>query len=60
MRPDSKLVGKSLAESGLGRDLDLTVLRVVRESGRTLPPRAQTRLEPGDVLMVEGRREEIL
>lgn len=60
VRPDSKLVGKSLAESGLGRDLDLTVLRVVRESGRTLPPRAQTRLEPGDVLLVEGRREEIL
>ncbi|HEY7529560.1 MAG TPA: SLC13 family permease [Gemmatimonadota bacterium] len=60
VRRDSKLVGKSLAESGLGRDLDLTVLRVLRESGRTLPPRAQTRLEPGDVLLVEGRREEIL
>lgn len=58
--PDSRLVGKTLAESGLGRDLDLTVLRVVRDKDRYLAPQASLRLQPGDVLLVEGRREEIL
>ncbi len=58
--PKSLLIGKTLAESGLGRDLDLTVLQVVRAEDRYLPPQATTRLEPGDVLLVEGRREEIL
>jgi di/tricarboxylate transporter len=58
--PESKLVGKTLAESALGRDLDLTVLRVVRGEGLTLAPTGSTRLHRNDVLLVEGRREEIL
>ena len=58
--PDSPLIGKTLAESGLGRDLDLTVLQVVRGKHRSLAPRANTRLEEGDVLLVEGWRDEIL
>lgn len=58
--PDSRLVGKTLAESGLGRDLDLTVLAVVREKTRYLAPRAHMKLAGGDVLLVEGRRDEIL
>lgn len=58
--PESRLVGKTLAESALGRDLDLTVLRIVRESGRQLAPRGDTRLQPRDVLLVEGRRDEVL
>ncbi len=57
---DSPLVGKTLAESGLGRDLDLTVLQVVREKSRHLAPRATMKLEPADVLLVEGERREIL
>ncbi|MFN2432743.1 MAG: SLC13 family permease [Gemmatimonadota bacterium] len=58
--PDSKLVGKTLADSGLGRDLDLTVLRLVRGKSLNLAPSASTALKPGDVLLVEGNREEIL
>jgi di/tricarboxylate transporter len=58
--PGSSLIGKTLAESGLGRDLDLTVLKVVRGKHRSLAPRANTRLEEGDVLLVEGWRDEIL
>jgi di/tricarboxylate transporter len=58
--PDSPLIGKTLAESGLGRDLDLTVLKVVRGKHRSLAPRANTLLEEGDVLLVEGWRDEIL
>jgi di/tricarboxylate transporter len=58
--PKSPLVGKTLAESGLGRDLDLTVLRIVRGERQYLPPRADARLEADDVLVVEGQREDIL
>jgi di/tricarboxylate transporter len=58
--PDSPLVGKTLAESGLGSDLDLTVIRVVREKHNYLLPQANLELHEADVLLVEGQREEIL
>ncbi len=57
---DSPLVGKTLAESGLGRDLDLVALRVVRGKDRYLAPRANTKLQEGDVVLVEGQRDNIL
>jgi di/tricarboxylate transporter len=55
----SALAGRSLAESGLGRDLELTVLRVVR-GGRALDPASTLRLAEGDVLIVEGERDNLL
>lgn len=58
--PGSLLAGKTLAESGLGRDLDLTVVRVVRDKKRYLAPEAELELKAGDVLLVEGERDEIL
>ncbi len=58
--PNSPLIGKTLAESGLGRDMDLTVLRVVRDNNRYLVPQANLRLEDGDELLVEGHRAQIL
>jgi di/tricarboxylate transporter len=58
--PGSPLVGKTLAESGLGSDLDLTVIRVVRGKHDYMLPQADLELEDGDVLLVEGQREEIL
>lgn len=58
--PGSPLTGKTLAESGLGRDLDLTVLRVVRDKHRYLAPQADLILNEGDVLLVEGGRDEVL
>jgi di/tricarboxylate transporter len=58
--PDSPFAGKTLAESGLGRDLDLTVLRVVRDKDRYLVPAGSTRLQAGDVLLVEGGRDDVL
>jgi di/tricarboxylate transporter len=60
IQPDSSLVGKTLAESGLGKDLDLTVLRVVREESEYIVPQASTILAADDVLVVEGWRDEIL
>lgn len=57
---DSALVGKTLKESRLGQDLDLTVLRLIRGNNRYLIPMANRRLEANDVLLVEGERDEIL
>ncbi len=58
--PDSSWIGKTLAESRMGSDLNLTVLWIVRGKTRYLVPRADTRLQEGDVLLVEGARENIL
>ena len=58
--PTSPLVGKTLAEANLGRDLDLSVVRVLREPNEYLWPRQDMRLRAGDVLLVEGAREHVL
>ncbi|HSL30510.1 MAG TPA: SLC13 family permease [Anaerolineales bacterium] len=57
---DSSLGGKTLAESGLGRNFDLTVLAIIREGKRQLDPSAEALLESGDLLLVEGSSEAIL
>ncbi len=58
--PDSPLINKTLAESGLGRNLDLTVIRVIRGSESHLVPHADLRLQTGDILLVEGQRDNLL
>ncbi|MGI8601388.1 MAG: SLC13 family permease [Verrucomicrobiales bacterium] len=58
--PGSPLAGKSIEASAFGRDLDLTILRIVRNRDQQLVPRHQTVLREGDELMVEGASEEIL
>ncbi|MEZ4730991.1 MAG: SLC13 family permease [Caldilineaceae bacterium] len=65
--PNSPLIGKTLPESGLGHDLDLTVVRIVRKENRSLPtanrrlePRTGRRLRAGDILLVEGERSSLL
>jgi len=58
--PESAFVGKTLGESSLGRDLDLRVLRIVRDKKRYLVPHADQVLEQDDELLVEGGRDEIL
>jgi di/tricarboxylate transporter len=58
--PDSPLVGKSLAETGLGRDLDLTVLRLERGRNSIMAPQADIMLEAQDELLVQGNQENIL
>jgi di/tricarboxylate transporter len=58
--PDSPLAGKTLKEAALGRDLDLKVLKILRDDTPQLKPQADTRLEEGDVLLVEGEREKVL
>jgi di/tricarboxylate transporter len=58
--PDSPLIGKTLAESGLGHDMDFTVLRILRSHDHYLAPRARLELKEGDELLVKGQHDEIL
>lgn len=58
--PSSPLIGKTLEEAALGRDLELSIMRVVRDRDRYLLPRANMKLEPGDLLLMEGAREDVL
>ena len=60
VQPGSPLAGKTIAESGLGRDLDLTVLRIVRNKRATIVARADTVINEGDVILVQGATEDIL
>ncbi|HSH39531.1 MAG TPA: SLC13 family permease [Chthoniobacterales bacterium] len=60
VQPDSPLIGKTIAQSGLGRDLDLTALRIVRNKTQSIPARAETVIEDRDVILVQGASEDIL
>jgi len=56
----STLIGKTLAQAALGRDLDLTVLRISKNERSFLVPTANTVLAAGDVLIVERDRDGLL
>jgi di/tricarboxylate transporter len=58
----SPLIGKSLAELDFPKELELTVLRLrrAREPARNFVPSADTVLEEGDRLVVEGNIERLL
>ncbi len=58
--PGSNLAGRTLAQSNLGRNFDLTVLAIIHEGQRQLDPSADTILQAGDALLVEGSSEAIL
>jgi di/tricarboxylate transporter len=58
--PKSRLVGKTVGEADFGRDMELAVVRVVRDETRYLLPRTAMELQAGDVLLVEGAREDVL
>ncbi len=57
----SPLAGKTLAESGLGTALELTVLKIVRNKTEEIfPNNGSARLQADDLLLVEGAKEEVL
>jgi len=58
--PGSPLVDNTLAQTGLGRDLNLTVMSIIRDGKRQLAPPASARLRAGDALLVEGLSADIL
>ena len=58
--PDSSLAGKTLRESALGAEYDLTVISIIR-SGKTMPNvTSRTRIEAWDVLVLKGHATGLL
>src|ERR687890_1055218 len=56
----SPLAGKTLAEGNLSEMLDLTVIGIIRGTQGRLPPRGEEVLQEGDLLLVQGRMDDIL
>jgi len=58
--PVSSLIGKSLIESRLGRDYDLTVLALQREDGAQPPLHRDSVIRMGDLLIVESSATDLM
>lgn len=57
--PDAPIAGKMLAETRLGEKLGLQVVGIRRGEQRLPLPVASTRIEAGDILIVEGKVADI-
>ncbi|HEU4872615.1 MAG TPA: SLC13 family permease, partial [Pyrinomonadaceae bacterium] len=57
---DSPLIDKSLAEARIGDELDLTVLGILRGKERRIAPNPREQIKANDLLLVQGRVEDIL
>lgn len=57
---DSPWAGKSLDEIGLSQAYDLYILRILKETGVPVDPRANTLLQPGDRVLVEGNKTNLM
>jgi di/tricarboxylate transporter len=57
---DSPWAGKTLNDIGLGQEYDLTILRILKESGYHAEPRANTLLQIGDKVLIEGSRDDLV
>ncbi len=58
--PGSRLAGKTIAESRLGDAMNLGVIGIIRDEKKTLVPRPRTVLQEHDVLILEGKAEDVL
>jgi uncharacterized repeat protein (TIGR01451 family) len=58
--PSSPLVGKTLSQANLGDELDLTVVGILRGTKGRIAPTPTERIEAEDLLLVQGRIEDIL
>ena len=56
----SPLAGKTLVESRLGQDYDVTVLAIERDGVSLLPIGRDTRVQTGDLLMVESSADDLM
>ncbi len=57
---DSRLIGRSLADTRFGTEHGLQIVEIRRAAGeRIIPPTAATTLQAGDVLVVTGRVPDI-
>lgn len=58
--PSSTYIGKTLAAANLRQDLDVNVIQIVRNKKEVLLPKPDLILAAGDVLLVEGKTEQLL
>jgi di/tricarboxylate transporter len=58
--PDSPMAGRTLGEARFGEDRDLTVLGIMRGKQGRIAPESHQRIAAGDLLLVQGRVEDIL
>jgi len=58
--PGSHLIGKTLGEADINRELDLNVLGIIRGKEQKIAPNSRERIELNDLLIVEGRLANIL
>ena len=58
--PDGRLAGRTLLESKLGADYDLTVIALVRSNQTIKPVERYTLIQSDDILMVEGSVENLM
>lgn len=57
----SKLIGKTIAESGIGRDIGVIIIGIKRADGRMeFNPTSQTLIKEGDTLIVVGQTDKLL
>ncbi|KXK14682.1 MAG: citrate transporter [Chloroflexi bacterium OLB14] len=57
---ESRLAGSTLGQAGFGQNFDLIVLAIIRNGKKRFDPSANTKLQEGDTLLVEGSSESIL
>jgi di/tricarboxylate transporter len=57
---ESAVRGKTLNEIRLGADYDLTVLFVIKDGETQIAPHRNTRVDVGDLLIVEGQLDNLL
>ena len=60
VQPDSSLAGKTLTESRLGEAFDLGVMGILRRGKMELLPEPDATIQVGDLLLVKGKRSDLL
>jgi di/tricarboxylate transporter len=58
--PGSHLIGKTLKEADINKELDLNVLGIIRGKEEKIAPGSRERIELNDLLIVEGKIADIL
>jgi di/tricarboxylate transporter len=58
--PNSPFIGKTLGEANINRELDLSVIGIIRGKEQRISPSPNERLEMNDLLVVEGKISDIL
>lgn len=58
--PNSRLVGKTLGEANINRELDLSVVGIIRQKEERIIPTPSQFIHANDLLIVEGKIADIL